>query len=114
MDKQYYYMGIKELVIPKDEPFEKIHDALNRFIDALPYLADELSENIRLMEYKTLADILETALPLITDIYKAAGGRFEFDRPQNRTDRIPVRSDGIFCCKPDDIIDQIAKSTIFW
>ena len=69
MDKQYYYMGITELVIPKDAPFEEIHDALNRFIDALPLLADELSENIRLMEYKSLSDILETALPLITDIY---------------------------------------------
>jgi len=69
MDKQYYYMSIAELVIPKDAPFEEIHDALNRFIDALPFLADELSENIRVMEYKSLAEILETALPLITDIY---------------------------------------------
>jgi len=69
VDKQYYYMGIAELLIPKDLPFEEVHTALNRFIDALPLLADELSENIRLMEYKTLAETLETALPLITDIY---------------------------------------------
>ena len=32
-------------------------------------MAEELSNNIRLMEYKELADILETALPLLTDIY---------------------------------------------
>jgi len=69
MDKQYYYMSIKELLIPPDAPFEEVHDALNRFIDALPFLAEELSENIRQMEYKSLAEILETALPLITDIY---------------------------------------------
>jgi len=69
MDKQYYYMSITELVIPKNAPFEEVHNALNRFIDALPSLADELSENIRLMEYKSLADILVTAQPLITDIY---------------------------------------------
>jgi len=62
-------MSIKELVIPKDAPFEEVHDALNRFIDALPSLAESLSENIRIMEYDTLAEILETALPLITDIY---------------------------------------------
>jgi len=62
-------MAIKELVIPKDAPFEEVHDALNRFIDALPALANELSESIRVMEYKSIALILETALPLITDIY---------------------------------------------
>jgi len=62
-------MSIKELVIPKEAPFEEVHDALNRFIDALPSLAESLSENIRIMEYSTLAEILETALPLITDIY---------------------------------------------
>jgi len=69
MDKQYYYMGITELVVPQDAPFEEVHDALNRFIDALPSLAEELSENIRLMEYKSLAETLETALPMLTDIY---------------------------------------------
>jgi len=69
MDKQYYYMSITELVIPKEEPFDKIHAAINRFIDALPSLAEELSNNIRLMEYNTLAEILETALPLLQDIY---------------------------------------------
>ena len=69
MDKQYYYMSIPELLIPKEAPFEEVHNALNRFIDALPSLAAELSENIRVMEYKSLAEILETALPLITDIY---------------------------------------------
>ena len=69
MDKQYYYMSITELVIPPDAPFEEVHSALNRFIDTLPLLANELSENIRLMEYKNIAEILETALPLITDIY---------------------------------------------
>ena len=69
MDKQYYYMGIAELVVPQDAPFEEVHNALNRFIDALPFLANELSENIRVMEYKSLAETLETALPLITDIY---------------------------------------------
>ena len=69
MDKQYYYMAVTELIIPRDAPFEKMHDAINRFIDALPYLAEELSESIRLMEYKSLAEILETALPLLVDIY---------------------------------------------
>jgi len=69
MDKQYYYMGIKELVIPQDASFDEVHSAINRFIDTLPSLAEELSENIRVMEYKTLAEIIETALPLITDIY---------------------------------------------
>jgi len=69
MDKQYYYMSIKELVIPEDAAFDDIHAAINRFIDTLPSLAEELSENIRVMEYKTLAEILETALPLITDIH---------------------------------------------
>jgi len=62
-------MGIAELVVPQDAPFEEVHNALNRFIDALPFLANELSENIRVMEYKSLAETLETALPLITDIY---------------------------------------------
>jgi len=62
-------MSIKELLIPGDAPFEVIHGALNRFIDALPSLAESLSENIRVMEYKTLAEVLESALPLITDIY---------------------------------------------
>jgi len=62
-------MSIKELVIPEDAPFEDVHSALNRFIDALPSLSESLSENIRVMEYQTLAEILETALPLITDIY---------------------------------------------
>ena len=69
MDKQYYYMGIKELVIPEDAAFDDIHAAINRFIDTLPSLAEELSENIRTMEYKTIAELLQTALPLITDIY---------------------------------------------
>ncbi|MCL2819759.1 MAG: response regulator [Oscillospiraceae bacterium] len=69
MDKQYYYMSVTELIIPPEAPFEEVHEAINRFIDALPFLAEELSENIRLMEYKTLAEILETALPLITDIH---------------------------------------------
>jgi len=69
MDKQYYYMSIKELVIPEDAPFDEIHTAINRFVDTLPSLADELSENIRVMEYSSLAEILETALPLITDIH---------------------------------------------
>jgi len=69
MDKQYYYMSIKELVIPEDAPFDEIHAAINRFVDTLPSLADELSENIRLMEYNTIAELLVTALPLITDIH---------------------------------------------
>jgi len=69
MDKQYYYMGITELVIPPSAPFDEVHAAINRFIDALPILANELSENIRVMEYKRLADTLEAALPMITDIY---------------------------------------------
>ena len=69
MDKQYYYMSITELVIPQDAPFDEVHEAINRFIDALPILAETLSENIRLMEYKALAEVLETALPLVTDIY---------------------------------------------
>ena len=69
MDKQYYYMGIKELVIPPDAPFDEVHTAINRFIDALPILADELSDNIRVMEYKRLSETLEAALPMITDIY---------------------------------------------
>jgi len=69
MDKQYYYMGITELIIPQNSPFDEVHAAINRFIDALPVLANELSENIRVMEYKSLAEILETALPMITDIY---------------------------------------------
>jgi len=69
MDKQYYYMGIKELVIPPDALFEEVHTAINRFIDALPILADELSDNIRVMEYKRLSETLEAALPMITDIY---------------------------------------------
>jgi len=69
MDKQYYYMGIKELVIPPEEPFDKIHAAINRFIDSLPVLASELSESIRVMEYKSLAEILEAALPMINEIY---------------------------------------------
>jgi len=71
MDKQYYYMGIKELVIPPDAPFDEVHAAVNRFIDALPILANELSESIRVMEFKSLAEILEAALPMITDIYAA-------------------------------------------
>jgi len=69
MDKQYYYMSIKELVIPEDASFDEIHAAINRFVDTLPSLAEELSENIRIMEYQTLKEILQTALPLITDIY---------------------------------------------
>jgi len=69
MDKQYYYMSIKELVVPQDANFDDVNDAINRFIDALPFLAEELSENIRVMEYKTLAEILVTSIPLITDIY---------------------------------------------
>jgi len=69
MDKQYYYMGIAELVIPQDAPFDKVHAAVNRFIDALPILANELSENIRVMEYTSLSETLEAALPMITDIY---------------------------------------------
>ena len=69
MDKQYYYMSIKELVIPQSAPFDEVHAAINRFIDALPTLANELSENIKVMEYKSLAETLEAALPMITDIY---------------------------------------------
>jgi len=69
MDKQYYYMGITELVIPPSAPFDEVHAAINRFIDALPTLANELSESIRVMEYKSLSETLETALPMITDIY---------------------------------------------
>jgi len=69
MDKQYYYMGIKELVIPPDAPFETVHEAINKFIDALPLLAERLSEEIRVMEYKNIAVTLEEALPLITNIY---------------------------------------------
>jgi len=69
VDKQYYYMGIKELVIPQNAPFDEVHAAVNRFIDALPILANELSESIRVMEFKSLAEILEAALPMITDIY---------------------------------------------
>jgi len=69
MEKQYYYMSIKELLIPAEAPFDEVHASINRFIDALPSLSEELSENIRLMEYKSLAEILETALPMITDIY---------------------------------------------
>jgi len=69
MDKQYYYMGITELVIPPNAPFDEIHSAINRFIDALPLLANELSENIRVMEYNSLAETIETALPLIIDIH---------------------------------------------
>ena len=69
MDKQYYYMGIAELVIPQDAPFDEVHAAINRFIDALPILANDLSESIRVMEYKSLSETLEAALPMITDIY---------------------------------------------
>jgi len=69
VDKQYYYMGITELVIPPDASFDKVHSAINRFIDALPALANDLSENIRVMEYKSIAEILEAALPMISDIY---------------------------------------------
>ena len=69
MNRQHYFLGITDLVIPETATYDEIHTAINRFIDALPYLAEDLGNNIKREEYTSLTETIEAALPLLSDIH---------------------------------------------
>jgi len=69
MAKQYYYSTITELVVPETVSYNEMHSAINKFIDTLPHIAEELSDNITREEYNELAETLTKYMPRICKIY---------------------------------------------
>ena len=72
MNKQHYFLAIRELVIPKTATYEETDAAINRFIDEIPLLLQEIDSIKQNGDFSDksseLVDIINRALPLISDI----------------------------------------------
>jgi len=68
MSKQPYFLGMSELILPQSAPYEETHAAINRFIDFMPSLVEELSKNMERGEYSNLKEVMVRVLPLVSDV----------------------------------------------
>ena len=68
MNRQYYYLGIADLIIPKTAPYEETHAAINRFIDGIPGLIEMLENKIGRGDFKNFEENINCILPLINDV----------------------------------------------
>jgi len=69
MNKQYYFLSITDLIIPKTAPYEETHAAINRFIDSIPPLVEKLADKIARGDFHNFTEIInDQVLPLIVDV----------------------------------------------
>jgi len=69
MARQYYYTAITELVVPPKATYDEMHTAINRFIDTLPLMAEEISNDITHEDYAALSETIKKYMPRITGIH---------------------------------------------
>jgi len=69
MAKQHYYSTIPDLVVPPTATYSEMNTEINRFIDTLPLIAEEISDDITHENFTKLAETLNKYLSRISKIH---------------------------------------------